>query len=164
MPSASPPASTSNPPLKIHTYHCLCSTHLLSTSYDLSTLHQRAPPSLDHARILPLPFTPPSSKDEDPCPNVKVVEQEEPQRILPSLLSTNFKAIRKPIIVQREDGWEKRRLWRCGRCGVDVAYEVLGDEEERQGRADAGEKKGDQGGKVLFLLEGGLVETGRWDA
>ena len=47
---------------------------------------------------------------------------------------------------------------------MDVAYEVLGDEEERQGRADAGEKKGDRVRKVLFLLEGGLVETGRWDA
>ena len=164
MPSTSSPASTSNPSLKTHTYHCLCSTHLLSTSCGLSTLQQRAPPSLDHARILPLPLTPPSSKDEDPYPDVNVVDQEDPQRILPSLLSTNFKAIRKPIIVQREDGWEKRRLWRCARCGVDVAYEVLGDEEERQGRADAGEKKGDRVRKVLFLLEGGLVETGRWDA
>lgn len=65
-------------------------------------------------------------------------------------------------MVQREDGWEKRRLWRCGRCGVAVGYEILGDEEPA-GVIAGGKKEGDVVGKVLFLLEGGLVETGKWD-
>lgn len=51
-------------------------------------------------------------------------------------------------MVQREDGFERRRVWRCGRCGVVVGYEV-----ERQ-------KGGKEVGRVVYLLEGGLVETG----
>lgn len=50
--------------------------------------------------------------------------------------------------MQREDGFERRRVWRCGRCGVVVGYEV-----ER-------EKGGKEMERVVFLLEGGLVETG----
>lgn len=62
-------------------------------------------------------------------------------------------------MVQREDGWEKRRMWRCGRCGVDVGYEILGDGDPGDGtRADGGVKAGE----VLYLLDGGLVETGKW--
>ncbi|KAL8682489.1 MAG: hypothetical protein Q9186_001436 [Xanthomendoza sp. 1 TL-2023] len=163
----SPP--TSSPPLlaqpntapTIHTYHCLCSTHLLTTPYRLSTLHQRAAPSLDHARILPL-LLPRSSTnhaphlEEDQNPEA-VKEKEAAQRdILPSLLSPNLKATRKPIVVQREDGWEKRRMWRCMRCGVGVGYEILGDGEEAVEKVTGV-------GKVLFLLEGGLAETGKWN-
>lgn len=62
-------------------------------------------------------------------------------------------------MVQREDGWEKRRIWRCGRCGLGVGYEVV-REEERVGGVEKGDKEVQ---KVLFLLEGGLVETGRWE-
>lgn len=51
--------------------------------------------------------------------------------------------------MRREDGFEKRRLYRCGRCGVGVGYEVL-----REGKGEG------EGGKVVFLMEGGLVETG----
>lgn len=50
-------------------------------------------------------------------------------------------------MVQREDGFERRRVWRCGRCGVVIGYEV-----ER-------EKGGKEVRRVVFLLEGGLVET-----
>lgn len=51
--------------------------------------------------------------------------------------------------MRREDGFEKRRMYRCGRCGVGVGYEVL--------REDG---RGEEEGRVLFLMEGGLVETG----
>ncbi len=57
---------------------------------------------------------------------------------------------RKVIVVRREDGFEKRRVWRCGRCGVGVGYEVVGA---------AGEGEGERG-RVMYLLEGGLRETG----
>lgn len=50
-------------------------------------------------------------------------------------------------MVQREDGFERRRVWRCGRCGVIVGYEL-----ER-------EKGGKEVARVVFLLEGALVET-----
>lgn len=62
--------------------------------------------------------------------------------------------------MQRDDGWEKRRMWRCGRCGLGIGYEILADEDPGAGgRTDA---KGNAG-KVLFLLDGGLVETGDWE-
>ncbi|KAL8666106.1 MAG: hypothetical protein Q9168_007554 [Polycauliona sp. 1 TL-2023] len=153
---------------EIHTYHCLCSTHLLTSPYILSDLHQRASPSLDHARILPFPSTS-SSDDNEPDEQAHDETQDalqtqlKPSSVLPSLLSTNIKPVKKPIVVQREDGWEKRRLWRCARCGVAVGYEIIG-EEELPGDIPGGRKKGDGLGKVLFLLEGGLVETGKWDA
>ena len=51
-------------------------------------------------------------------------------------------------MVQREDGFERRRVWRCGLCGVVVGYEV-----ERH-------KGGKEVGRVVYLLDGGLVETG----
>lgn len=138
----------------LYSYHCLCSTHLLTTPYDISNLPQRRNPSIDLARILPLPAIP---TDEtlggDP-------QYDNENTILPSLLSANLKAARKPLVVQREDGWEKRRLWRCGRCGVVFGYEVLGEEDQGENKRADGEGKA---GKVLFLLDGGLIETGKWE-
>ncbi len=69
--------------------------------------------------------------------------------MLPSLLTGNLRPARKVLVVRREDGFEKRRVYRCGRCGVGVGYEVL--------REDGGERGG---GRVMYLMEGGLVETG----
>lgn len=60
---------------------------------------------------------------------------------------------RKVVVVRREDGFEKRRVFRCGRCGVGVGYEILEGGE--------GEGVGVEKGRVIYLLEGGLVETGR---
>ncbi|KAI4225981.1 MAG: hypothetical protein L6R36_003517 [Xanthoria steineri] len=167
--TSSPPSlSTSTSTLALHSYHCLCSTHLLTTPYVLSDLHQRACPSLDRARILPFPSPSSASQNEqedqvrEETEEGQQQQQQKPSQILPSLLSTNVKPVRKLLAVQREDGWEKRRLWRCGRCGVAVGYEILG-EEEPAGVIAGGKKEGDVVGKVLFLLEGGLVETGKWD-
>ena len=81
---------------------------------------------------------------------------------MPSLISSNIKTVKKPVVVQREDGWEKRRLWRCGRCGITVGYEIMRDEELAEDVTDGG-KATEEVGKVLFLLEGGLMETGKWD-
>jgi len=55
------------------------------------------------------------------------------------------------VIVRREDGFERRRLFRCGRCGVGVGYEILGDAETEAG--------GKERERVVYLLEGGLVES-----
>lgn len=177
---------TMSDPSKIHTYHCLCSTLLLATPYQLSTLPRRAPPSLDRAYILPLPplsraqidggeadahthtniNTSTNTHASIPAPtNLSTLSihdsasAEDGENIthdyddgvpLPSLLTPNLRPARKVMVVRREDGFEKRRLYRCGRCGVGVGYEVLREEEGGEGR----------GRKVLFLMEGGLVETG----
>ena len=71
---------------------------------------------------------------------------------LPSLLTPSLRPGRKVLVVRREDGFEKRRLYRCGRCGVGVGYEIV--------REGGGEGGGKEGGRVIYLMEGGLVETG----
>lgn len=73
---------------------------------------------------------------------------------LPSLMLPALRPARKTIMVRREDGWERRRVWRCGRCGLGVGYEVEGE--------GGGEGKSERL-RVMFLLEEGLVETGDWD-
>jgi len=50
---------------------------------------------------------------------------------------------RRPVIVRREDGFEKRWVRRCGRCRTGVGYAL------------------DEKGEVVYLLEEGLVETGK---
>lgn len=78
--------------------------------------------------------------------------------MLPSFLTPALRLERKAVVVRREDGFEKRRVWRCGRCGVGVGYGVVG------GGGGVVRGAGDEGGRgverVMFLLEGGLVETG----
>lgn len=165
------------PSTQIHTYHCLCSTLLLATPYDLlrGALPRRAPPALDRAYILPLPL--PSNNtthlnfprgggghgeggEEGRREDGGKDEDEEGkgegggggEEVLPSLLTSHLRPGRKVVVVRREDGFEKRRVWRCGRCGVGVGYEVLRDE---RGKDDGRER-----GRVIYLLEGGLVETG----
>ncbi|KAI9821199.1 MAG: hypothetical protein M1827_003933 [Pycnora praestabilis] len=82
------------------------------------------------------------------------------------LLSTTLD--RRPLILRREDGFEKRYLWRCGRCRLVVGYQLDGVhfstttvEEERGRREDADEDDGGGGarGKVVYVLPGGLMST-----
>ena len=77
--------------------------------------------------------------------------------LLPSLLSPSLRLARKMVVVRREDGFERRRVWRCGRCGVGVGYEVLrAGEDKGEGERDRERERG----RVMYLLEGGLRETG----
>lgn len=147
-PSPSHQPSSTDP--KLHTYHCLCSTLLLTTPYALSDLPKRVAASGDDARILPLP--PLSLDEENPRPEASTLDSEKAgkgQVYLPSLL-TNTRTARKAIVVQRDDGWEKRRVWRCGRCALTWGYEVEGAE---------GEEAKEKGLRVMYVLERGLVET-----
>ena len=60
------------------------------------------------------------------------------------------------MVVRREDGFEKRRVWRCGRCGVGVGYEIVGGARGEDGGLG---KEGDGGReRLIYLLEGGLRE------
>lgn len=67
------------------------------------------------------------------------------------------------MIVRREDGFEKRWLYRCGRCRVVVAYALdevhfVGTEEgEKRG---AGRTRGRERERVVYVLPGGLRSTG----
>lgn len=76
--------------------------------------------------------------------------------------------------MRREDGFEKRRLLRCGRCRVVVGYFLDGVHfahlassssssgggvTEEEGRGEEDEEKKDEV-KVVYLLPGALMETG----
>lgn len=158
---------------KIHTYHCLCSTFLLATPYTLTSLPRRALPSLDRAHILPLPalsrsiqpapapapFTGENGNEGDLISVDKGGEEVQDgttksnEAHFPSLLAPSLRPARKLIIVRREDGFERRRVYRCGRCGLTIGYEM---ETETAPTGAVG--KGVEG-KVIYLLEGGLVAT-----
>jgi hypothetical protein len=83
----------------------------------------------------------------------------------------------KPIVVRREDGFEKRVLLRCGRCRVVVGYE-LGtgdadqvededdDDEEDDDEEDEDEdeyvqrkRRRDDKDRAIYLLPGSIVGT-----
>lgn len=134
-----PPPTPSPPPplppqteIQIHTYHCLCTTHLLTTPYTLSTLPHRSPPALDNAIILPLPALTSSSlpnnttsnPDANPTPttinepdDVNNIREEKQESFLPSLLSPSMRLARKVIVVRREDGFVVLRVW-IGLIGI----------------------------------------------
>jgi hypothetical protein len=62
----------------------------------------------------------------------------------------------KSVIVRREDGFEKRSLWRCGRCAVVVGYEILSVE----GRSLLMDEEGEGWrGKVIYILANGILGT-----
>lgn len=215
-PSPSPPPisdpPSSPPPLPIHTYHCLCSTLVLATPYLLSLLPARGAPAKDRARILPLPRLRNPREDEpdeaqpdeaqldeaQPAPETGGATEQETggateqetraQEYLPSLLLPALRPARKISLVRREDGYERRRVWRCARCGLAIGYEVehedgvksLGAGGSGGGSKGGGEMGGGGGGgaggsagvgaggmdaegaeklRVMFVLEDGLLRS-----
>ena len=65
----------------------------------------------------------------------------------------------KITIIRREDGFEKRLLWRCMRCRLVVGYEITGPSLTNLEEKD-GEGKGEMfGGKVVYLLPNGILGT-----
>lgn len=69
---------------------------------------------------------------------------------------------KRPVMVRREDGFEKRVLWRCGRCRLVVGY-LLDEVHYHTTSTTREEGDGGVGGegriKVVYLLPGGLVST-----
>jgi hypothetical protein len=116
-----PSASTDIP--TIHTYHCICHTLILATSHALSSLPTRAT-SKDGARILA------------PTSQAQVVHTIEES---------------KPIIIRREDGFERRTLVRCERCRLVVGYKLDGDHFDDSSK--------EAGAETLYVLPGALVDT-----
>ena len=91
----------------INTYHCICTTLILATPYNLESLPTRRAPATDQCQILPL------SADSE-------------KNISESRLH-NITNDRKAIIIRKEDGFEKRILVRCDRCHLVVGYRIEGD-------------------------------------
>ena len=65
------------------------------------------------------------------------------------------------MIIRREDGYEKRRVYRCARCGLTVGYEIIGDADSEAKDSNASKDVEKERDKTLYLLEGGLIETER---
>lgn len=107
----------------IHTYHCICHTLILATHRALQSLSTRAS-SKDGARIVA------------PALQAQVVHTIEDG---------------KPMIIRREDGFEKRRLIRCERCRLVVAYKLDVEHFEDNSK--------EAGVGTLYILPGGLMDT-----
>ena len=139
----------------ILTYHCLCTHLLLASTQPLDALPQRALAGLDKAYILPLPPLPQSELDSDAESESDRPSDQEKSKVTPSsgyalLLSTTID--RNPQIVNREDGFEKRYLQRCGRCKLIVGYNLdwaQFAESKKEGRRE----------DIVYLLQNGLVST-----
>lgn len=66
---------------------------------------------------------------------------------------------RRPVIVRREDGWEKRWVWRCGRCRLGVGYSLSDGVGVGTGTVTVEGAEKEREMKVVYLLPGGLVGT-----
>jgi hypothetical protein len=133
---------------QINTYHCICTTLLLATTHNLTFLPRRAEPALDKAYILQLP------------PASRLAGEGAGDSLL---LSTTQD--RKPTIVRREDGFEKRILLRCGRCRLVVGYKLdpvhyKSAEGVVASTSNAGEEENAvEKIEVVYLLPGGLISS-----
>lgn len=116
---------------EVNTYHCICTTLILATSLDLSLLAKRKE-NADGALILPL-----STTDSD-------------SNVSPTSILQNLVAERKPVVIKRDDGFEKRTLRRCKRCDLVIGYEL--DETH----FDGSEVRADD---VVYILPGSLQST-----
>lgn len=61
----------------------------------------------------------------------------------------------KPVIIRRDDGFEKRILFKCGRCRVVVGYEIVPKTPPTVDTEEEDEEKD----RVMYLLPGSLVGT-----
>ncbi|KAM5465678.1 hypothetical protein MauCBS54593_006453 [Microsporum audouinii] len=176
-----------------------CNHLLIASTQDVSTLPRRRAPALDNAIILPLPKKSADVDEEEEDEEENIEEEEsdkrEPgetqisQRLESATLKSGTKKEksstsasqhytillstttpdRKPIILRRADGFEKRLLVRCGRCKVVLGY-VLDEVHFKKGdgtKSGAGAGlEGEQGGtsgtgepEVIYILPGSLVVT-----
>lgn len=140
---------------KGHTYHCLCSQLIFSSSLPLSQYSRRAGEGLDKAYILPLlPSFSDVDEDGDASGQSKSLEQPSsasiPAGSVATLLNTSLDE--KPMVVRREDGFEKRYLQRCGRCRLVVGYQL--DKSQYDGSKSFGRRD-----DVVYILPGAVMST-----
>lgn len=171
-PAPAPTPTPTGP--QIHTYHCICTQLLLATTTPLPSLPRRGgpasatvssddtttttTPTSDRAFILPLPTRPPTAAD---APNAQQDEATAASAAAAVAegkhyaLLLNVQSERKPRIVQRDDGLEKRWGQRCARCRCVVGYMLdWAHFKEGEGEGRSGCRR-----DVVYLLPGGLVGT-----
>jgi hypothetical protein len=123
---------------QVNSYHCLCSVLILATVHDLQYLPHRTEPVRDDALILPPPIDVKNSND------LSITSDRPAESVL---LNTVLE--RKAVVIRREDGFEKRRLLRCGRCNLVFGYSLEG----------AHFANTEKPAEPVYLLPGGLVTT-----
>ena len=137
---------------RFNTYHCICTQFLLATTQDIATLPRRGAPAIDKAFILPLAFPKAANQEGQSPPG------DAPSTDGANLSSYGYSVLtstvsdRRPIVIRREDGFEKRTLVRCERCKLVIGYR-LGEtpysaDGERAGHLD-----------VIYILPGSLATT-----
>ncbi|EXJ93906.1 hypothetical protein A1O1_02299 [Capronia coronata CBS 617.96] len=131
----------STPLPHINTYHCLCTTLILTTTHALESLPRRAEPVQDGAVILAPPV------DLTASENVVHDKSRPSQSVLLNTVSD-----RRPVIIRREDGFEKRTLLRCGRCRLVIGYNLDDAHFENAGQITGQERP-------VYLLPGGMLAT-----
>ncbi|KAL4975261.1 hypothetical protein BDW66DRAFT_137699 [Aspergillus desertorum] len=169
MSTATPSPST----LPITTYHCrFCATLLVATTRNVSALPTRSKSAADGARILPLRSydLPPDTRTSESSKSTSGNrEQEQIQKHYTILLATNSRD-RKPTLIRRSDGFEKRFFLRCGRCRIPVGYfldevhfpvsgGLKGTAAESRLDSAEGEREEEREDRAVYLLPGALMET-----
>lgn len=142
-------------PPQIHTYHCICTNLLFAGTKPLDDLPRRSG-ELDKAYILSLPSAARTADELEPPETDDVLNRNTAThgQSYARLVSTNVD--RKPLIIRRDDGFEKRYLQRCGRCRVVVGYQLdWAQYPEIEGIAAATGLRED----VVYLLPGGMLST-----
>lgn len=143
---------------QIHTYHCVCTSLLLASTHSLSSLPRRSSDagSIDAAHILPQSATSDLLNKAD-------LHQKLPLEGYTMLLGLDKDT--KKIIIRRNDGFEKRILYRCSRCRIVVGYEVLRQcenlkfENEDSSHNQVLDPLDSCRGKTIYLIPGGIMST-----
>ena len=136
-----------------HTYHCLCSNFVLATAFDLRSAKRRA--LGDHALIVPILYSQLTSTDSP----------LEPLTILESTFKHST-----AVMIEREDGYEKRWPVACNRCDLILGYYLdkmqFGEPEDAQDASAEGEENATKGlgtygpkEDLIYILPGALVTT-----
>lgn len=115
----------------ITTYHCLCTEVVLATTSDLFSLPKR---QSDGSLICKL------SPGEDITPDT-------------SILTSAVTIDDTPLVLNLEDGFEKRYPASCSRCGLMLGYQL--DLSQWEATKDGKGRRSD----VVYVIPGGLLST-----
>ena len=119
-----------------YSYHCLCNNFILATIHNLSQASRRKDSAADSAIILPV--------------------GGEASTVLPGVNQA-----KEPMMVQREDGFEKRWQATCDRCGIALGYYLDWLQFVDGNGPDSAQTPPKEGcnSQVLYLLPGAMVLT-----
>jgi len=143
----------------LQTYHCICTNLLVATTFDVASLPRRASPGLDQAHILPCPVPHPHTLDHDGFEHddrdersvVSTTRGGRGRTVLLSMLAA------RKVVVRRADGFEKRYLLQCGRCGTTVGYHIDTSQYPVSGSTPDARQGANR--DVVYILPGSMVTT-----